>query len=131
MFEIQDVNASARPFAAGVSDLMPAWKDIPDEFKRHRGTKWNDLFGDAFFSGLKDMTLFPKEGVDPKKAMRHIRTVMSSFEPKHEHKEATVAFLFREWFEGVSYSSNGDKKTVGKVPTKKQQKKIEAASGDK
>jgi hypothetical protein len=36
--------------------------------------------------------------VDTNKALAHIQCIMMSFEPKHEHKTAGVAFLLDEWF---------------------------------
>ena len=47
----------------------------------------------------------PKEGVDTKKALRHVKAVLGSWEPKHEHKEAGVAFLLNEWFDDVTYET--------------------------
>lgn len=87
-------------FPAKVKHLMPDMKDIPEEFKQFcgRGTKWNQLFSDWFYSGLSKLDLVPKDGIDKNLALRHIRAVMGSFEPKHEHKEAAVAYLLSLWF---------------------------------
>jgi hypothetical protein len=81
----------------GINGLMPAMDSIPKEF--HRGAWSNKLFSDWFYAGLKSLELTPKEGIDKTKAMRHIRAIMGSFEPKHEHKEAAVAYLLDQWFE--------------------------------
>lgn len=77
---------------------LPDYTQIPAEFKRMGGTKWNDLFADWFYSGLKSIKLTMNEGVDRTDAMRHIRALMASFEPKHEHKEAGVAYLMSKYF---------------------------------
>jgi hypothetical protein len=59
-------------------------------------------FSRWFFSGLPKGTVFvPHEGIDPAKAMRHLRAILGSFEPKHEHKEAGVAYLMSQWFKEV------------------------------
>ena len=50
----------------------------------------------------EDLATFKaKDGVDNKKAMAAISAILRSFDPKHEHKEAGVAYLFSEWFEEV------------------------------
>ncbi len=101
MFPIQEVSDITLAFPANVSSLMP--KSIPEEFYRHPGTKWNKLFSDWFFNGLSSLKLVPKEGVDEKKALRHIRAIMGSFEPKHEEKEAAIAYLFSQWFDDAEW----------------------------
>lgn len=89
--------------AFGCIDHMPKYSEVPDEFK-HGETKWNRLVSDMFFSGLSDLSLIPKEGVDPKKAFRAVQAILSSWEPKHEHKEAGAAFLLSEWFEDATWT---------------------------
>jgi hypothetical protein len=44
-----------------------------------------------------------KEGVDGNLAFRHLSAIQRSFTPKHEHKEAAVAYLASLWFEDVDY----------------------------
>lgn len=84
-----------------INKMMPAYHEIPSEFY-DRSNKWHDVFGHWFFTGLPEGTEFlPKEGIDLSKALAHIRSVMGSFEPKHEHKMAGVAFLMNEWFQDV------------------------------
>ena len=95
----QDVDEAELAFPGDTARLLPPWKDIPEEFKRHNGTVWNKLVGDWFFCGLSEVKLVPKDGIDQKKAMRHLQTIMRSWEPKHEHKEAGVAYLLSQWFE--------------------------------
>jgi hypothetical protein len=79
---------------------MPAYSEIAKEYDRNN--KWgNHLFNDWFFCGIKSVDgLVPREGIDKTKALRQIRAVMGSYEPKHEHKEAACAFLFDKWFDG-------------------------------
>src|SRR5579871_382448 len=104
MLEIKDVDGVTAVFGAQrLGDLIPKWEAIPKEFK-DGNTKWNKLFHVWFFEGLEKGAEFkPKAGVDKTKALRHVRAVMGSFEPRHEHKEAAVAYMMSEWFEDVVY----------------------------
>lgn len=83
--------------------LMPEMGSIPNEFRHGSGGKWNKVFQDFFYLGAKDIKWTPKDGVDARSAARHIRAIMGSFEPKHEHKEAACAYLMSLWFEDVTY----------------------------
>ena len=105
MFPIKEVSALDMAFGGAggkLAELLPAYKDLPEEFTRHEG-KWHKVMSDWFYRGLKNAKWMPKPGVDTKKALAHIKTVLGSFEPKHEHKEAGVAFLLSEWFDDVTY----------------------------
>ncbi len=103
MFPINDkLTRLDMAFPASVRGMMPAWDDIPDDYKRGRKpscrvvTRW-------FFSGLPKGTDFvPRDGVDAGKALVHLKCILGSFEPKHEHKEAAVAYLLDQWFSEVS-----------------------------
>lgn len=88
-------------FPANLGTLLPAWSEIPEEFRRDR-TPWNDFASRAFF-GFKQRYKIstPRDGVDIQAAYRHIRTLLGSYEPKHEHKEAAVAWLLSLWFETI------------------------------
>lgn len=62
----------------------------------HGHTKYNDLFSELFFSGGK---LNFKENLDEsfvEKALPYFKSLMGSFEPKHEHKEAICALILSE-----------------------------------
>jgi hypothetical protein len=100
MFPVHDFTDVDVAFPARVVQFMPAYKDIPDEF-RTGNHKYAQFFHDSFYFGLSKLEMKPRPGVDPEKAFKHIRCVMGSFEPAHEHKEASVAFLVNEWFEDV------------------------------
>lgn len=97
-----EIDAATLAFPASVSHLMPAYKEIPQEFYRSR-SKWNALVTDWFFCGLEELKLKPKPGIDEQKALRHISAIMRSFEPKHEHKEAACAYLMSLWFEDATW----------------------------
>ena len=84
------------------------------EFKKHVGTIWNQLQRDWFYHGLASLDLTPRQGVDAQKALRHLSAIQKSFESKHEHKEAAVAYLLSQWFEDepkweVQAPSGGEK----------------------
>ena len=98
-----DVKKSSTAFGGDMKKLLPPMSEIPEEFKNGRG-KWSDFFGKWYFSGLPKTTqMRPKEGVETSKAISHIRAVMASWEPSHEHKEAGCAFLLSEFFDDYSY----------------------------
>lgn len=89
-------------FPAGVTDLMPRHEDIPEDFRRDRGEArpWIKFQLKWFFSGLPAGTKFSaRSGIDRDAALRHLKAIQGSFEPKHEHKEAAVAYLASLWFE--------------------------------
>lgn len=96
-FPVRDVTDLDIAFPGNVSHLMPAPNDIPREFS-HAKNMWNRFFNDMFYSGILTADLRPRDGIDPQKALRHIRAIAGSFQPQHEHKEAAVAYLMSQWF---------------------------------
>jgi hypothetical protein len=98
----KDVDAATFAFPARVlGTLLPANRPESERC-------WRDLFTRWFFAGLpKDTEFTPKAGIDRTKAMRHISACMRSFEPKHEQKEAGVAYLLSLWFERIESKSGG------------------------
>lgn len=88
-------------FPAGVvRDLMPAMADIPEEFKDFPGGNyWTKLASRWFYKGLEGVQLRAKEGIDLRDALRHLKAIQGSWEPKHEHKEAAVGYLMSLWLE--------------------------------
>ena len=83
-----------------VNDIMPAYNELDNSFK-HGNTKWNEATNTWFFKCIKKSQFTPKEGIDIDCAFMHLGAIMSSYEPKHEHKEAGVAFLMSLWFDDV------------------------------
>jgi hypothetical protein len=96
------VNDADLAFGGDMRILLPKYNDIPDEFKDHYN-KWAKIVSDWFFGGLKNAKFTPKEGIDKSDALRHIKAIMTSWDPKHEHKEAGCAYLLSEFFEDVTY----------------------------
>lgn len=103
MISPQEIDNAEMVFPVGVDHLMPDEADIPEDIKRGR-SKWCQVVSDWFFCGLRNVKWQPKEGIDQTKALRHIGTILGSWEPKHEVKEAAVAYLLSQWFEDVSYT---------------------------
>ena len=100
-YEPVETTAVQRTFSAGIDHLLPAYEDIPEEFKRLENP-WVKFQRDWFFHGLPPNTQFgAKDGVNAETAFYHLHCIQSSYEPKHEHKEAAVAFLASLWFVGI------------------------------
>jgi hypothetical protein len=97
----QEVSDVQMAFPGCLGDLIPPEDEIPEQFWRHNGTVWNEFQSDWFFGGLDEPAFYPKDGIDPEMAYRHLATIQGSFEPAHEHKEAAVAYLASLWFDKV------------------------------
>lgn len=80
-----------------MSEWLPAWEEIPVSFRRDRGP-WCVLASRWFLMGLTTAPV-AKAGVNQTHAIGHCKTILMSFEPKHEHKIAGVAYLMSLWFE--------------------------------
>lgn len=98
----QPVDKIEMAFGGDMAKLLPDYKTvIPDEFKGN-GNKWNKIFSTWFFSGLsKDTEFYPKEGIKLDEAIAHLRAIMASWQPKHEHKESGCAYLMSLWFDDI------------------------------
>lgn len=84
-------------FPASVCKLMPSYEAIPCEFKRD-SNPYVRFQQQWFFSGLnRDQIPAAKDGIDLNEALRHLEAIQRSFEPKHEHKQAAVAYLASLW----------------------------------
>ena len=93
--QVDDVTVA---FPAGIAHLQPPWAVIPAEFREGSGT-WVDFQQRWFYRGLpKTVEFHCREGVDGNTAVRHLAVLQGSFEFKHEHKEAAVAWLASLWF---------------------------------
>jgi len=88
-------------FPASVKHLMPTPSDIPEDYPgKNYWTWWQREW---FYRGLNtegSQAKMPiaKESIDRQLALRHLATIQRSYEPKHEHKEAAVAWLASLWF---------------------------------
>jgi len=80
--------------------LMPP--DIPRAFYRDE-QPWCGIVNAWFFSGLpKETEFIPVEGIDGNDALRHIKSIMKSWEPQHEDKTAACAYLLSIWFKEIN-----------------------------
>jgi hypothetical protein len=109
MRPIPEVNMLDTVFCTKAMEILPPMSDIPEEFKRHHGTKWNKVVSDWFFLGLKKCKWTPKPGVDTNKALAAVTACIGDWSPQHEHKEAGCAYLLSEWFEDVTYPEKESK----------------------
>lgn len=95
-------------FGGKAMGILPKYSEIPEEFKdmnqRHPWVEWQSSW---FYTGLKRYPK-PKDGIDLKMAMANLACCQGSWEPKHEHKMAGVAYLASLWFE----SPDGDEVTA-------------------
>lgn len=83
--------------AFGNIDHLPPYDKIPPEFKS-KDNDYNKIVSYAFFHGLHQSILKPREGVDVDKARFALQAIMRSWDPQHEHKIAGAAYLMSEWF---------------------------------
>lgn len=92
----------------GNIEHLPPYNAIPNEFKSSRNP-FAEIATRLFFQGgrLSDFGLTPKPGVDLEKASRAVKATLGSWEPKHEHKEAGVAFMLSEWFDRDEAKATG------------------------
>ena len=105
------VNAVDMAFGGGpgaMAKLLPAYDTLPEEFRRERDP-FSPLVNKWFFSGIEKKLLKVKPGIDEIDAWRHMKTIMGSFEPKHEHKTAGVAYLMSQWFDLASAQGKSGK----------------------
>ena len=94
-------NPPNNPFA---TPEMPKMNDIPKEFRNMNSrNKWNRFQQDWFFNSVPGLQVWPKEEIDPEKALQHLSGIQRSYEPKHEHKVASVAYLASLWFDDITY----------------------------
>lgn len=91
-----EVDTLTLAFPANViGTYLPTMSEIPEEFKNRRNP-WDACITKLFFSGGRIPKT--KEGIDQVTADRHVRTVLGSYEPKHQHKQAGAAWLMSLWY---------------------------------
>lgn len=84
-------------FPAVLGSLLPPMEEIPADYPHCR--EWLE-FQHKWFAGTlpSEAEMEPAEGIDAEVAGRHLAAIQRSFEPKHEHKMAAVAWLASRWF---------------------------------
>jgi hypothetical protein len=95
-----DIDDATYAFPGSIAHLMPPVEIIPDEFFDRND--WADLASTWMFRGLADYSFNMKEGINGKKAFRHMEAIMRSFQPKHEYKIAAVGYLLSIWTTGFN-----------------------------
>jgi len=99
-FPVADLTNAQIAFASNITNLMPKYCDIPNEFKDLKN-HWVRIADRWFSRGIDGAEFIPKNGTDCQKAIRHLSCLMSSFTPKHEEKIAAIAYLMSQWFDAV------------------------------
>lgn len=107
----QSVDDTLLAFPGKVSHLMVPYDQIPAEFKKDKHP-CVQIMERWFYDGIKGgaNTWVAAEGIDRFQAIRHLKCILGSFEPKHEHKTACVAYLLSIWFDEI---------TVGQIQWKR------------
>lgn len=94
-YPFKKVNIGEIAFGAKV-DYNKLYDDCPDEYKNEN--KFSDLFSEWFFNGLseekaKQLKFIDKNENKSKEQVYFLMSIMKSFEPKHEQKEAICCWL--------------------------------------
>ena len=95
-----------RPFTGLDAALGAKLEDYPPTEKlpaRHVLKPYEEVVSRIFFRGgaLADFGLSIKGSIDRAQAMTAISALLRSFDPKHEHKTAVVAWCLSEWCNGT------------------------------
>lgn len=103
--ELRDVD---KAFPAHALDWMPEHDDIPERWREADESDWQvRLWRNLMFRGLTDIQLAPRDKswgqVEVDRAWTHLQAILGSFAPKHQHKEAALAFLTDRWFEAIRW----------------------------
>jgi hypothetical protein len=77
-----------------IGTLLPLWADIPAEFKS-RSNEFAQFAHEWFFDGIEGIAFNPD--IDTQTAGRHLQACLCSYEPKHQHKIAGVAYMMSLW----------------------------------
>lgn len=78
--------------AFSTTRLLPAWEDIPEDFKR--GNLYTRIASAVFYGdSLPNADVQLKPGFQREHVSRAIRAHLRSFSPKHEHKIAGVGYM--------------------------------------
>ena len=91
-----------------IGTLLPPEGEIPKEL-----WDWNDFWhqmaSQIFNFGTSKNIAWLRSGLEPAEVVRHTDAVLRSFQPKHQHKIAGVAYLLSLWFQ----KENPDAEAVG------------------
>jgi hypothetical protein len=91
----EDLTTISRPeMVFGTQRLLPAWQDLPDEFKK--GNEYTRLVEALFYGRPISGCIQMKSGFDPEPLNRAVQAHLRCFGPKHEHKIAGVGYLIAQ-----------------------------------
>jgi len=124
----QSVSPLDLAFGGNMGKLLPPMRDIPADFHSFNNP-WVRCVGTWFTVGLANPVFYPKPGIDRRDAMGHMKAILMSFEPKHEHKSAGCAYLMSLWFEKVEWDG-GSVNGVDLKPTQPPQDQTPLDSQD-
>lgn len=90
-------------FPASLGELLPDYDTYVKDWEATPEAEPFLAFANTWFSkGLAgNSEIHLKEGIDGTLMFRHLRVLMGSFEPKHEHKIGGVAWLLSQWADRV------------------------------
>ncbi len=71
-------------------------KELLQEAQLRNPKKGMDKFDEIFYSGGRIKFKKDVEGTWKEKAFMYAKALMSSYEPKHEHKQLVVGMIFEE-----------------------------------
>jgi hypothetical protein len=96
-YQLRPFDGADAAFGARLQDYPPM-SAVPDGLGAYER-----VMSSLFFLGgqLADHGLTIKAGLDRAQVMTAIRSLMCSFDPKHEHKTAVVAWALSEWCDGI------------------------------
>ena len=90
-------------FGGRLEALLPEYERLPAAFRDEQDA-YSPVVWQWYFRGIRIDCLRPRRGIDGKAAWRHLRAVMSCWDPTrpqptHVHKAAGIAYLMSRWFE--------------------------------
>ena len=100
LFDVDDVSVAFSTAGGVIGEggyylrrSPPQYSLVPREYRDKAST--------LFFrgGGLSAIKMKPREGYDEKRILRALRFLLSSYEPFHEQKEATVGLALMKWCE--------------------------------
>lgn len=80
-----------------IKGRLPKWSEIPEQYKRSSHPCCAEI-SRIFFKGGNISHWKERDGINRVEAINHIKSILTSWEPKHEHKEAGCAYLLDLWF---------------------------------
>lgn len=84
-------------WGARTDELLPMWDELPEEFQKYNYNKYCSAASSMFFEGLAKSGVTVKPEFNEDEVLRHLLTILRSFQPKHEHKIAGVGYLISKW----------------------------------